>query len=467
MLAFVFGVFFASFFFEDFFIYSKKELIVFLISFFVFGIFAFLSLKKFATKHHFDENSHILMNFLKNIDKKEGKIILFFAFFVLGFGRYYLSLDFFDKNKIYYFNNQNIVFEGFVKTDPIFTNKQKFVLNVKGGKGRKMQGKVLVFSKLYPAYSYGDYLRLQCNLKAPQNFNNFNYQRYLAKSHIYSICYYPKIEKIKNTKFSFLKKVYFFKNKIKKIIDYGLDKKSAGIAKAMILADKSDVDKEIRDNFSKMGISHIIAISGLHIGILFGLLMFVLVWIGFWRRQAFIISSLLVLLYILFIGAPPSAVRAFLMFFIMFFAYAFGRLSSSLKSLLFVAMILLLYNPKLLRDDLGFQLSFLAILGIILFYKKIDNFLKNLKIKNYFNLRNVFAMSISAQILSVPISFWHFRYFSIFSPFFNLLIIPVLPVLLLALFGAIFLSLFLPFFAVFFFYPAHLILDYIIFLSNF
>jgi len=112
-----------------------------------------------------------------------------------------------------------------------------------------------------------------------------------------------------------------------------------------------------------------------------------------------------------------------------------GRLSSSTRALIFAAGFLLLLNPRLLRWDVGFQLSFLATLGIIYFYTIFDKWLKKIPEK----IRAILAVTLSAQILTLPLIFYYFNIVSFISLITNILILPVLPVLMVL--GLLFISL--------------------------
>ncbi len=244
----------------------------------------------------------------------------------------------------------------------------------------------MVSTNIYPKYEYGDKLKINCELITPEKFNGFSYDRYLARYNIYSVCYYPSLSRETgqglDSKDLIYKKIFSFKHLLQDKINSSLNEPEASLASAIFLGYKKNLPADLQDGFSKVGISHIVAISGMHIGIISVILMSVLIGFGFKRKYAFYIATFLLILYIVIIGFPASAMRAGLMGFLVLWALNLGRLNKITNSLFLTAAILLFINPKLLRDDIGFQLSFLAVLGIIYFYPSYSViFLKKFLIK--------------------------------------------------------------------------------------
>jgi competence protein ComEC len=259
-------------------------------------------------------------------------------------------------------------------------------------------------------------------------------------------------------------------------INFSLSEPEASLANAIFLGYKKNLPSDLQDNFSKVGISHVMAISGMHIGIISVILMSVLIGFGLKRKHAFYFATFILILYIIIIGFPASAMRAGFMGFLVLWALNLGRLNKITNSIFLTAFLLLLINPKLFRDDIGFQLSFLAVLGIIYFYpfmsgfneKVLKNILKSGKLLSILKvIINIFILTISAQILTLPIVAYNFSGASLISPVSNLLIIWILPFLLVGIMIALVLSLIIPSLSILFFIPVAVMLKYIIFVSNF
>lgn len=397
-------------------------------------------------------------------------------FLFLAFWRYAIGLPENLPDKIWYYNGETATIIGRIISEPdARQNNIKYIVDVKMfGRDEAMprlyniSGKILITTNLYPRYNYGDELEIICELQTPEPFNNFSYDRYLARYDIYSVCYYGNIKLIRRGQGNlFYEKIFNLKNKLREIIDFGLSEPGASLARAIMLGDKKGIPDELREKFSQTGVSHIMAISGMHISILAALVMAMLLGIGFWRKHAFYFAAAFLIIYIILIGLPASAMRAGLMGFLVLWALNLGRLNKLANSIVLAGAILLLINPRLFRDDVGFQLSFLAVFGIAYIYPLLDSFFDKIKITKLKGVRDVFNITIAAQIFTLPIIALNFSQISTVAPLTNLLIIWTLPILMVAILGALFLSFIFPALSFLFFLPAKIILDYIIFIVDF
>ena len=185
-----------------------------------------------------------------------------------------------------------------------------------------------------------------------------------------------------------------------------------------------------------------------------------------WNR-AFYLVLFITVFYIVMIGAPASAVRAGIMAGVLLLAQKTGRLYFAGRALLIAAAIMLIFNPLLLFYDVGFQLSFLAVLGIIYLFPIFDfhlsRFLKN-KGSRWF--RQILALTLSAQIFTLPILVYNFGSVSLISPLVNVLVVPLLPVILIFGFLGILAGLFGQFLGMMFSFPVFGILSYILEVSR-
>lgn len=291
------------------------------------------------------------------------------------------------------------------------------------------QGRVLVTANNYPEYYYGDILEIKGKLKAPMIFEDFNYKNYLAKDKIYSVIYYPEIKILERNKGNFVYQIIFkFKNKIKNSIEKIMPFPEVSILQAITLGYKQILSDETKENLNITGTRHIVAISGMHIMILSQILMFLLIGLGMWRGQAFYFALGILILFIIMVGAPASAIRAGIMGGILLLGQKIGRLSNSGRIIVFAGAIMLAFNPLLLRYDVGFQLSFLAVLGIIylkpIFDKWLEKWQKREEISSIFH---IITMTLAAQIACLPILVYNFGRISFISPLANVLIVPTLP----------------------------------------
>jgi competence protein ComEC len=206
----------------------------------------------------------------------------------------------------------------------------------------------------------------------------------------------------------------FFRNirsDLSNALDENLSEEQAGVGKALLLGDKSDLSIETKESFSNAGAMHVLAVSGLHVGIIMYLLLFLLGRFSRFisRRTAVVICILFVWCYAGVTGFSPSVMRAAFMFSVLMFAQVWSQGSNSINTLFFSAFILLLINPLLIYS-IGFQLSYLAVFGILILYDRIARLVM---VENKW-LRKLWegtAVGIAAQIFTIPLTLYYFHQF--------------------------------------------------------
>ncbi len=170
-------------------------------------------------------------------------------------------------------------------------NHTKLELDIRG-----LTGKILVNTDHYPAYYYGDKLKIKGVLNAPGQFNDFNYQDYLMKDGIYAVVYYPEIELISRDQGNFFYAgIFAFKNRLRETINKNLSPPESSILSAMILGDKRQISPAWQEKLNYSGLRHLTAVSGMHVAILTVILMSLLLAVGCWRSQAFYLTVLLLI----------------------------------------------------------------------------------------------------------------------------------------------------------------------------
>ena len=371
--------------------------------------------------------------------KNKKKIIFFVLICVTGLLIGFLCFSFSkpSSNSVSNLGEDKIVFTGVVDEAPLSKiNKQTMVLNSVEINDSYYEDRILVTTELYPQYEFNQKLKISCDLKKPGKFENFDYGEYLANSGIYQLCYYPKIEVLGYEEGKGIKKFFIdLKSKQVDLINRNLSPPYSSLLSAIILGEKSEVDDSTRELFSRAGISHVVAISGVHIAIISFIFFYLFLYLGFSRKKSFKYIFVILLFYLLLIGFRASAIRAVIMGLIVMYGLKEGRLSSSGRAVVFAATFLLILNPRLLRFDVGFQLSFLATIGIIYFYPFIDKWLKIIPEKT----RAIVSVTLSAQVLTLPLVFYYFGVISFISPLTNVLVLPILPILMVL--GLLFISL--------------------------
>ena len=203
------------------------------------------------------------------------------------------------------------------------------------------------------------------------------------------------------------------------------------IAAALLIGDRSRIDPTTRDTFSATGTAHLLAVSGLHVGLIVLVLFVAVSWIPrVWIR--FLCFALPLSGYVLIVGDTPSVLRAATMALLFLIAYNTGRLTRPINLLGGAALLLLLLRPSSLFD-IGFQLSFSAVAGIFLVYTPLWNYLRlrfprTTTFPILGRLLQLLFLSVGAQILTIPFTIYYFGYLSPISPVINLLAVPLISI---------------------------------------
>ena len=450
---------------------TLSKIVLYLCLSFIGGIFisSFFNISSFIIGELF-----ILGVFYSLLFSKK-KLILTFGlcliFLSFGILRYQTVFENFGTQEIKDFINfsEQVEFVGKVAEEPdIRQDNINLLINVEKITINKidisMSGNILVTANRYPEYQYGDKLSIAGLLKEPHIFEDFNYKNYLRKDNIPAVIYYPDISIIEDNSLSssFYKKILYFKDQMRKTIKQNLSPPQSSILSAVILGDKKNISDEWKEKLNKTGVRHITAVSGMHIIILTSILMSFLIGIGFSRGKAFYLTIGFIFLYIMLIGFPSSAVRAGIMAGLILLAQKIGRMSQSQRGIIFAATIMLFQNPFLLKDDVGFQLSFLAVLGISYALPIFQNWLKFIPGNRYLGMKDILGMTFSAQIFTLPILIYNFGYISLISPLTNILIVPILPFIMISGFIFSFIGIFWQFLGWIFSFPAWFLLTYVI-----
>lgn len=208
--------------------------------------------------------------------------------------------------------------------------------------------------------------------------------------------------------------------------------KERGLAEALLIGYKDDLDKTLVQSYSNTGVVHVIAISGLHLGLIYWLLLQLLKPLQKrkqlkWLRPVLIIAGLW--LFSLLAGAQPSVIRSAVMFTCIVLGETWTRKTSVFNTLAFSAFLLLCFNPYWLWD-VGFQLSYAAVLSIVIFMQPIYNwfYIKNKALDFLWKLN---AVTLAAQLLTLPISIYHFHQFPNYFLLTNFLAVPLSGLILL------------------------------------
>lgn len=301
---------------------------------------------------------------------------------------------------------------------------------------QKTEGKFLIYfskSNKSEKLKYGDRIVVNKLLSPISNSGNpaaFDYAQYAAFHNLYHQVYLKENDWIllsSKNKSAWHSFIFSIRRKVISIIDKYLGKNDeSSIAKALLIGYKVDLDKDLLQAYSDAGVVHIIAISGLHIGIIYLILLWLFSILPF-RKKSKLLRLFLILtglwFFVLLTGASPSAVRAAIMFSFIIIGSAFNRTGSVYNSIAASAFLLLCFNPYFLWD-VGFQLSYLAVLGIVIAYKPVSNrfYFQNKILQKGWQLCSV---SLSAQLFTFPLCLYYFHQLPLLFLLSNLIAVPL------------------------------------------
>lgn len=218
----------------------------------------------------------------------------------------------------------------------------------------------------------------------------------------------------------------------------GMDRAQASVAEALLTGDSNGIDEGLLDEIQSGGIAHIFAVSGLHIGILFGAVLLLFKKLG---RKAYFPALAAAFLYTALCAFTVSSTRAFLMCAVLGGYRAIGRKYDFAQSISLAAIVVLLLSPADFLSA-GFRLSFGACIGLCLFSGSLSRLFKKIRVPGF--LAAYLAPNLSVQLFTFPILLESFGYFSVWGLLLNLFLLPVLPVIFLATLLFSLLSLMIP-----------------------
>ena len=268
------------------------------------------------------------------------------------------------------------------------------------------------------------------SIAAPQNPGAFDYRKYMANNNVYHQVYLNNTswKLLENPKgFNLLRTAHMISQKFISILNAnGLKGREFAVASALMLGQKDMLDNETLQAYSGSGVMHVLCVSGLHVGVIYLIINFLLGFIKSKGRILIFKTALIIIsiwAYAILTGLSPSVMRAAAMFSFISVGNASKRYVHIINSLAVSAMLLLIIDP-LMISNIGFQLSYIAILGIVFINKPIANLwdTKN-RIAEY--IWGLVAVSIAAQIATAPLALFYFHQFPAYFIPANLVAIPL------------------------------------------
>ena len=371
--------------------------------------------------------------------------VLFFALF-LGAVRYQLSIPEFDAFHIAYYNDRDydLLITGTLVEPPdyrdSYTNLRLDVEKVDtGDRDLTAHGLILVRASNNQVFHYGDRLRLRGKLKTPPENEDFSYRDYLAAQQIHSYMSSAEVTVLPGKGGNPISAVlYAIKERSLDNIYRMFPDPESSLLAGILLGVDTGLTQELQQAFKNTGTAHIIAISGFNMSIIAGL--FVVFFSRFLGpRRGAVLAILGIILYTILVGGGAAVVRAALMGSLALFARQVGRRQFALNTLLAVALLMCLWNPLYIWD-VGFQLSFFATLGLILYAEPFSQFANGI-ITKYFpastaeRFAELFSefvlLTLAAQLTTIPIMAYHFQRISLVSFLANPFILPAQPAVMI------------------------------------
>ena len=269
----------------------------------------------------------------------------------------------------------------------------------------------------YSNLKIGSIIKVEGRLDYPKkntNFNLFNYKNYLLSEKIYFVLTANKITYIKDTD------NIFFKAK-NLLINYINNFKTKDYLYTFILGNTSLLEQDTKESFQNNGISHLFAVSGMHITLISTLLMYLLKKITKNHDISYIITIFILLFYTFITNFSSSILRAFLLFLLIYINKKFKFNLKTIEIIMLILLILLMYNPFYIYS-IGFKFTFIISIILILFSKKINNF------KNYFS--KLLMTSLISFFVSLPIVINNFFEINLISPLLNLIFVPFISIII-------------------------------------
>jgi competence protein ComEC len=288
--------------------------------------------------------------------------------------------------------------------------------------------KELDFKHFYKAEIYLN------KVKANAQDFGFDYQKYLGRKQIYFQGYAPNSFQVaEKENLTFSEKIKQKRLEVLQNIDQAkLSEKSKEFTKGIILADRTEMDRETVEDFSKSGLVHILAISGSHMAIIFWLILLLLkpIFPANFRNVPIVISLIFIWLFAIFIDFGSSVIRSCIMITAYYFYVLLQRKPDLLHAMAISGLAILIFDTNQLFD-VGFQLSFIAVFGIFWLNEPILKYLPKPKnnVQNF--LVNVISISIAAQLATLPLVIYYFHQYSLISVIANLVVIPFSEVIII------------------------------------
>ncbi len=290
---------------------------------------------------------------------------------------------------------------------------------------------------LYPLYNVGETLTLKGKVTQPKNNpphegkKSFDYDSYLLLKHVGSEMFFPTVLLRKESTSTFVESLMKFKQRLVTIVGTYVNEPQASLASGMLLGN-AQMSKELTQTFRIAGLSHIVVLSGFNIAILITVLLLLLKPLPLVVRV--VTAFVVIIIFVVMVGAEASVVRATLMAFIALVALLFGRGYVAHQALLLSFLGIVLYSPTSLLSDVSLHLSFLATAGIVYMSDEIKKYIESFSLPEAllsFGYIEIVTTTLAAYFATLPYVIYTFGTVSVYGLLANFLVLPLVPLIML------------------------------------
>lgn len=369
--------------------------------------------------------------------------LLLAAAFLLGASRMAQAQPTTSAYSVWLYTGRSIAIRGVIVQQPDRReDKQTAVLLAEqlmlDGTSRAVEGQVLLRLPPNPELHYGQRVLVAGRLEQPKAGDDFDYRAYLARHNVYALMQKPKLTLLPGEGgVGWQRAMLAFNDAARRTGLKLIAEPYASLLVGILLGVQSTIPEQVLEAFSATGTSHILVISGWNISIIIVGVTSLLTTMHVSRKRAAVVSLPLIALYVVFVGATPSVVRAAVMGSLAVVAVLVDREAEAWTSLAAACVGMAIYDPNVLWD-IGFQLSACATGGLFAFGRPIAQWLSARGPFRYRGLQWAVApltATVSASLLSLPILLFYFGRLSLIAPLANILMLPVVPYAML--FGAL------------------------------
>jgi competence protein ComEC len=340
-------------------------------------------------------------------------MIAVLGIFMFAGAGYYFVFDYFKQDSRIVFDSP-VEFTGVITKAEQRLNSQILRIN-----------DIQIIASRYPRFEYGDEIKVRGIIKKPAG----EFVNYFKKEGIAGLMSFPQIDALSQGKASTIKGTLFkiksfFETSFKKVLPF----EQAVFLSGLTLGSTAEFSDEFKEKMRLTGTTHLVALSGYNISVI---IRYVGGFLSAWwisRKLKLPLSVLVVIGFVVMTGAEPSVVRAAIMAMILLLADQMGRVPYIPNIIVTAALVMVLINPKILAFDIGFQLSFMALIGIIYLEPWLR---KKFRVKNepgFLGWRTHFWSTTSAQLAVMPIIVYYFGFVSPVSIVTNVLLLEFIPI---------------------------------------